>query len=223
MKINFFLFFTGNDSCTSGFISSDDIKEPATNITSVIPASTNQNALVLFKDIKIKCNGTIKSVIIGAKLYPDRTHFPLLQLWHYGNYSAPYLEIELNNSYMDIDGVSWYNVSQPIVISSADELLLGIYQPNCNNAEICIYYQQFNGPENYQRTDNNELQILNRNHYPLISILFGKFCYNYNQPIYYHALINFITRTRYTICSIKYFVHCNRYNINYMIIKNVIK
>ncbi len=177
-----------------------------------MPPITTPN-VTLFKDIKIKCNGTIKSVIIGAKHYPDRANdqFPLFQLWHYGNYSTPYLKIELNNSNVHED-VSWYNVSQPIVISFGDVLLLGIYQPDCSNAEICIYYQQFDGPENFQRTDSNdELQALDRNHYPLISILFGKFCYNSTNLL---SCINFITRTRYTICSIKYFVHCNRYNIN---------
>ena len=164
----------GDDSCTSGFISSEDIKEPATNITSVV-ADFYWN--VFFKNIKIKCNGTIKSVLIGAKHYPDRKQFPSLRFWHYGNYSTPYLEIRLNNSEVLEDGVSRYNMSQPIDISSDD--LLGIYQPNCSNAQTCIYYQQYSGPGNYRRRKNDNYSYLNlltdRNHYPLISIVFGNF------------------------------------------------
>ena len=169
---------SSGSSCTSRFISSEDIKEPATNIASVIPAEL-QDQDTFFEDIKIKCNGTIKSVLIGAKHDDTKVELPVLQLWHCGNYSAPYLEIRLNNSYMDKDGVSWYNISQPIVISSGHVLLLGIYQPNCSNAQTCIYYQKFSGPENFyvNNNDNSKLESANRNHYPLISIVFGNCCY----------------------------------------------
>ena len=162
---------TGNESCTNSFISSEDIREPATWIT-IIANNNFPNQDVFFKDIRLNCNGTIRSIIVGANHSANQPNFPELRIWHNGQFSSPHLSIVLNTSYEIIDNATWYNISQPISVTEGD--ILGINQPTFDTAGTVIFYQRHNGPEIYVRMSNSEFESANANHYPLISVIFGK-------------------------------------------------
>ena len=64
----------------------------------------------------------------------------------------------------------WYNLSTLIQVQNGD--ILGIYQPPHQESDLRLYYQQNSGPPNY---DENGY-ITNENDYPLVSVIFGKYC-----------------------------------------------
>ena len=59
--------------------------------------------------------------------------------------------------------------SCPIQVEEGD--FLAIFQPQRNKSNLILYYQELNGPENY---DSNYSIITNINDYPLVSVSVGK-------------------------------------------------
>ena len=60
-----------------------------------------------------------------------------------------------------------YDLPQAVSIQVGDKL--GIFQPSTNRT-VTIYYQTYNGPENFYRDDDEFISAKN-NHYPLISVI----------------------------------------------------
>ena len=165
------LYLLDSPQCISGFISSDEIKIQAREITRVSGYNNNEK---YFPDIGFTCNGNITHIIIGAE---DRNgiELPQIRFWRLSD-GEEYEQTGTNYSlvYNDTNDPSttnlrWYNLSQPIQVQNGD--VLGIYQPEEMDSDLRLYYQEDSGPPNYD--SNGNIQD-GENDYPLVSVLFGR-------------------------------------------------
>ena len=167
------LYLLDSPQCISGFISSDEIKIQAREITCVSGYSDDER---FFPDIGFTCDGNITHIIIGAE---DRNgiELPQIRFWRLSD-REEYEQTGTNYSlvYNDANDPSttnlrWYNLSQPIQVQNGD--VLGIYQPMESNSDLRLYYQDNNGPPNYELENNGNI-LDTENDYPLVSIIFGR-------------------------------------------------
>ena len=161
--------------CISGFISSDEIKIQAREITRVRGYRNDER---FFPDIGFTCNGNITHIIIGAE---DRNGIQLSQIrfWRLSD-GGEYEQTGTNYSlvYNDANDPSttnlrWYNLSQPIQVQNGD--VLGIYDRRMDD-DLILYYQENSGPLNYEAEGD---VIINQNNYPLVSVMFSKSTFQY--------------------------------------------
>ncbi len=161
----------------NGFISPEDLQEQARLITDVASTYDQISGLYrYYKDIKFSCNGSITHVVIGTK---DSTTVgsnpPEIQIWRSTNndagytQSGPSIQLSYNNAIQDVstEYLRWYNLSEPVSVLQGD--IIGVYQPT-NEADNILYYQVYNGPNNYDGSG----QLTGYNLYPLVSVVFGK-------------------------------------------------
>ena len=123
-----------------------------------------------FKALRITCNGTLTNIVIGAKKNDQEKDLPIVQLTNRStlNQQSFYLSSQ-NTSFYD-NNLFGYNLSSsPVQVEEGD--FLTIFQPQRLTSNLILYYQQFNGPRNY---DSNYSIITNKNDYPLVSISVGK-------------------------------------------------
>ena len=174
----FNILLSDSSQCISGFISSNDIKIQAREIAKV---ESFNNKIRYFPDIGFTCNGNITHIIIGAK-DQNGTELPQICFWRpldggkYEQTGSSYSFVYDNAN--DPSNLRWYNLSQPIQVQNGD--VLGIYQPMKMNSDLTIYYQKESGPPNY---DNNGI-LNNKNDYPLVSVIFGKYFKTYKLTMY---------------------------------------
>ena len=167
--------------CISGFMTSDEIKIQAREITEVKEYSNKER---YFPDIGFTCNGNITHIIIGAE-DRDKTQLPQIYFWRLsdeGQYeqTGSFYSLVYNDANdPSTTNLRWYNLSQPIQVQNGD--VLGIYQPRKMNSDLTIYYQKESGPPNY---DNNGI-LNNINDYPLVSVIFGKYFVPYRFTMYF--------------------------------------
>ena len=177
------LYLLDSLQCISGFMSSDEIKIQAREITRVRGYDDVQR---FFADIGFTCNGKITHIIIGAE-DDDGTLLPQIGFWRLSE-GREYEQTGTNYSlvYNDANDPSttnlrWYNLSQPIQVQNGD--VLGIYQPMEMDSDLILYHQENNGPPNYESNGN----IID---YPLVSVIFGRclvicMCYTINVLYFY--------------------------------------
>ena len=167
----------------SAFISSKEIEEQARFITTVRKTYDNTFGVDLFyEDIGFSCNGSITGVVIGAEdNTANTTNPPEIRIWRSdgnGRYAqtGPVIPLYYNNATSDVSTqyLRWYNLSEPVSVLDGDILGIYHYQPIIE-ADSIIYYQRFSGPANYHA--NN--MPTDYNMYPLVSVIFGKWCYSY--------------------------------------------
>ena len=163
------LYLLDSPQCISGFISSDEIKIQAREITRVIGYRNDER---FFPDIGFTCNTNITHIIIGAE-DDGGNELSQIRFWRLSD-GGEYEQTGTNYSlvYNDANDPSttnlrWYNLSQPIQVQNGD--VLGIYQPHDN--DMRLYYQENSGPPNYNENGNIE----DDNDYPLVSVIFGKY------------------------------------------------
>ena len=123
-----------------------------------------------FKSLQITCNGTLTNIFIGAKRNDSQYDLPIVQITSQNTLKQQsfYLSSE-NASFID-NNLFGYNLSScPIPVEEGD--FLTIFQPQRNKSNLILYYQELNGPVNY---DSNYSIIDNRYDYPLVSISVGK-------------------------------------------------
>ena len=164
------LYLLDSPQCLSGFISSNEIKIQAREITRV---SGYNNIERFFPYIGFTCNGNITHIIIGAE---DRIgiEFSQIHFWRLsdgGEYeqTGPSYSLVYNEANdPSTTNLRWYNLSQPIQVQNGD--VLGISQPVKSNSDLRLYYQENSGPPNY---DNNG-DIIDDNGYPLVSVICGR-------------------------------------------------
>ena len=174
------LYLLDYPQCISGFISSNEIKIQAREITRV---SRYNNDERFFPDIGFTCNGNITHIIIGAE-DQNGIEFSQIRFWKLSD-GGEYEQTGTNYSlvYNDANDTSttnlrWYNLSQPIQVQNGD--VLGINQPMESSSDLILYYQQNNGPPNY---DMNGIEHDRENDYPLVSVILGRclhVLYNHN-------------------------------------------
>ena len=157
--------------CISGFISSDEIKIQAREITRVRGYRNDER---FFPDIGFTCNGNITHIIIGAE---DRNgiQLPQIRFWRLsdgGKYeqTGPTYSLVYNDANdPSTTNLRWYNLSQPIQVQNGD--VLGIFQPSEMDSDLRLNFQVNSGPPNYNANGN----LINQNRYPLVSVIFGKY------------------------------------------------
>ena len=170
-NINYILFHLDSPQCISGFISSNEIKIQAREITEVEGYSNDET---YFPDIGFTCDGNITHVIIGAE-DDDGIELSQIRFWRlsdggeYQQTGSSYSLVYNDANDPSTTNLRWYNLSQPIQVQNGD--VLGIYQPHDN--DMRLYYQENSGPPNYNRNGN----VNTENNYPLVSVIFSKYLY----------------------------------------------
>ena len=168
---------TGNNmSCinNSAFISKNQIKMEPQKIT-VVDDEYSSNE-TLFKDIKFNCDGKITHVIIGTKNLSSTLNPPEIRLWKRKNgtgyeRTGQSMQLAYDDATQDVSTpyLRWYNLSSPISVQKDDFLGIFNYLPK-DDADCLIYYQKYIGPINYYPNSSET----GNNHYPLLSVVFGK-------------------------------------------------
>ena len=163
------LYLLDSPQCLSGFISSDEIKIQAREITRVRGYNDDKR---FFPDIGFTCNGNITHIIIGTE-DQDGTQLPQICFWRlsdggeYEQTGSSYSLVYNDANDPSTTNLRWYNLSQPIQVQNGD--VLGISQPKEIGSDLTLYYQEYNGPPNYDSNGN-----IRDNDYPLVSVLFGR-------------------------------------------------
>ena len=112
------LYLLDSSQCISGFISSDEIKIQAREITRVSGYNDDEN---FFPDIGFTCNGNITHIIIGAE-NDDGTLLPQIRFWRLsdgGEYdqTGPSYSLVYNDANdPSTTNLRWYNLSPPIQV-----------------------------------------------------------------------------------------------------------
>ena len=132
-------------------------------ITNVIPVSDTR----AFPDIQFTCNGIITNWIIGITQNQDTSkHYPDIYL---KRSSELIHALTVDASAATSSNGNVYNFTSDIEVQYGDILVINV-TTNSNP----MYYQQYNGPLNYQFDSSNGLIPLEYNDYPLISVVVGK-------------------------------------------------
>uniref|UniRef100_A0A1X7UZ77 Uncharacterized protein n=1 Tax=Amphimedon queenslandica TaxID=400682 RepID=A0A1X7UZ77_AMPQE len=130
------------------------------SVTSVIPVSDTR----AFPDIQFTCNGIITNWIIGITQNQDTSkHYPNIYL---KRSSELIHALTVDASAATSSNGNVYNFTSDIEVQYGDILVINV-TINSNP----MYYQQYNGPLNYQLDSNNGLIPMEHNDYPLISVV----------------------------------------------------
>ena len=129
----------------------------------------------LFPNITFTCNGFITKWIVGADHEAENDNeLPELQIWrNTGGTSytkANFSQLPSNT----LNGtVAEYNLSTPLEFQEGD--ILGVYQPKHDKSELVVYYQERDGPVNYEEGNIARSTVtLDTSHseydYPLVTV-----------------------------------------------------
>ena len=136
------------------------------SVTNIIPVNDTR----AFPDIQFTCNGIITKWIIGITQNQDTSkHYPNIYL---KRSSELIHALTVDASAATSSNGNVYNFTSDIEVQYGDILVINV-TTNSNP----MYYQQYNGPLNYQLDSSNGLIPLEYNDYPLISVVVGKTLY----------------------------------------------
>ena len=131
-----------------------------------------------FSDIRFTCDGIITKWIVGINNVTSNT-LPNIQLLRSDMTVITSLTVDTNNGISTTDtNVYEFTSLLNAEVKTGDILVV-------NSTDVPVYYQQFNGPQNYMIENSNTLVEVEENNYPLISVEVGKsFVYSGNKCIY---------------------------------------
>ena len=133
------------------------------SVTNIIPVNDTR----AFPDIQFTCNGIITKWIIGITQNQDTSkRYPNIYL---KRSSELIHALTVDASAATSSNGNVYNFTSDIEVQYGDILVINV-TTNSNP----MYYQQYNGPLNYQLDSSNGLIPLEYNDYPLISVVVGK-------------------------------------------------
>ena len=136
------------------------------SVTNIIPVNDTR----AFPDIQFTCNGIITNWIIGiTQNQTTSKHYPNIYL---KRSSELIHALTVDASAATSSNGNVYNFTSDIEVQYGDILVINV-TTNSNP----MYYQQYNGPLNYQVDSSNGLIPLEYNDYPLISVVVGKTLY----------------------------------------------
>ena len=136
------------------------------SVTNIIPVNDTR----AFPDIQFTCNGIITKWIIGiTQNQTTSKHYPNIYL---KRSSELIHALTVDASAATSSNGNVYNFTSDIEVQYGDILVINV-TTNSNP----MYYQQHNGPLNYQLDSSNGLIPLEYNDYPLISVIVGKTLY----------------------------------------------
>ena len=128
-----------------------------------------------FPDIGFTCTGNITHIIIGAE-DQNGTESPEVRFWRLsdeGEYEQTSYPLVYNDAIdPSTTNLRWYNLSEPIQVQNGDAL--GVFQPRVMDHDLRLYFQEFSGPPNYNAIG----KLNNQNHYPLVSVVIGKYLHD---------------------------------------------
>ena len=162
--IHYFNVFIGSN-CSYPPIDSS-FNTNSLSVTNIIPVNDTR----AFPDIQFTCNGIITNWIIGITQNQDTSkHYPNIYL---KRSSELIHALTVDASAATSSNGNVYNFTSDIEVQYGDILVINV-TTNSNP----MYYQQYNGPLNYQLDSSNGLIPLEYNDYPLISVVVGKTLY----------------------------------------------
>uniref|UniRef100_A0A1X7TR88 Tyrosine-protein kinase catalytic domain-containing protein n=1 Tax=Amphimedon queenslandica TaxID=400682 RepID=A0A1X7TR88_AMPQE len=151
---------TNPPNCFRNFFTETDINTNSLSVTSVIPVSDTR----AFPDIQFTCSGIITNWIIGITQNQDTSkHYPNIYL---KRSSELIHALTVDASAATSSNGNVYNFTSDIEVEYGDILVINV-TTNSNP----MYYQQYNGPLNYELDSSNGLVLLEHNEYPLISVI----------------------------------------------------
>ena len=156
-------------NCFQNVFTETEINANSLSITNVIPVNDTR----AFPDIQFTCNGIITNWIIGITQNQDTSkHYPNIYL---KRSSELIHALTVDASAATSSNGNVYNFTSDIEVQYGDILVINV-TTNSNP----MYYQQYNGPLNYQLDSSNGLIPLEYNDYPLISVITSEFpnCYH---------------------------------------------
>ena len=159
-----FYYCIDNPSCLdTGFLTSKMIQSKVLQVTDVLgPTNTVQG----FSDIRFTCDGIITKWIVGTNDVTGNT-LPNIQLLRSDMTVITSLTVDTNNGTSTDTNVYEFTSLLNAEVKSGDILVV-------NSTDVPMYYQQFNGPQNYMIDSSNTLIDVEENNYPLISVEVGK-------------------------------------------------
>uniref|UniRef100_A0A1X7UBL1 Uncharacterized protein n=1 Tax=Amphimedon queenslandica TaxID=400682 RepID=A0A1X7UBL1_AMPQE len=148
--------------CFENVFTEAEINTNSLSVTNVIPVNDTR----AFPDIQFTCNGIITNWIIGITQNQDTSkHYPNIYLKSYSSELIHALTVDASAATSSNGNV--YNFTSDIEVQYGDILVINV-TTNSNP----MYYQQYNGPLNYQLdSSNGGLIPLEHNDYPLISVI----------------------------------------------------
>ena len=159
--IHYFNVFIGSN-CNYPPIDSS-FNTSSLSVTNIIPVNDTR----AFPDIQFTCNGIITNWIIGiTQNQTTSKHYPNIYL---KRSSELIHALTVDASAATSSNGNVYNFTSDIEVQYGDILVINV-TTNSNP----MYYQQYNGPLNYQLDSSNGLIPLEYNDYPLISVVVGK-------------------------------------------------
>ena len=130
----------------------------------------------LFPDITFTCNGFITKWIIGAKRGRG-TLLPELQVWR--NIGASFIKTKFSPlpSNATDNNIVEYIPNPPLEFQEGD--ILGVYQPPHQDSALVVYYQDHDGPVNYEEGNDSLFNVTldapgDHYDYPLVTVETGK-------------------------------------------------
>ena len=100
---------------------------------------------------------------------------PELQIWRRNTEGTSYSKINFSlPSYSTQNGnIAEYNLSTPLEFQEGD--ILGLYQPLTQFSALVVYFQEFDGPGNYEEGSNPSSTVTlsgspDSYHYPLVTV-----------------------------------------------------
>ena len=102
---------------------------------------TNEFAQGIFPSMNFTCNGSIQSLIFGAR-WTDGSNqsFPELQIWRLRE-TESYIKVRnasIKVSRKNTSKLYWYNLTSPLAFEAGD--ILGYYQPDISTCQLALYF-----------------------------------------------------------------------------------
>ena len=159
--------------CTGNFLSHSALRQGALNVN-INDVRRRDNQQRLFPDITFTCNGSITKWIVGVGT-ENSDSLPELQIWQNigkKSYTKAKFSLIPSNAIFN-NNVAEYTLSTPLEFQEGD--ILGVYQPRQQNSALVVYYQERDGPVNYEEGDNSLSTVTlgssdNQYDYPLVTV-----------------------------------------------------
>ena len=167
------LYHTDSPSCTGNFLNRSALRQGALNVN-INNVMRRDNQQRLFPDITFTCNGSITKWIVGGTTDNTQSLEPELQIWQKtGRNSYTKEGFSLLPFSTLVSNVAEYTLSTPLEFQEGD--ILGVYQPKYDKSALVVYYQERDGPANYEQGKNPPSTVTlsgnpNDYDYPLVTV-----------------------------------------------------
>ena len=182
------LFFTGDEGCTNGFISHNNLVRKSLQLA----LETSYNMLYIVPDMKFPRSGNITKILFSGVFLDTtgsdtRTQYPELQVWQLQNPS------DSGDTYRKIDAIGYtiapefskhvnvyeFKLNSSLFVQKGD--ILGYYQPPSSDSVMGLVSIEDRGPYNYFLFGQNPNTVTLSSPYlgkckrtPLVNFVYGE-------------------------------------------------